>query len=212
MNLDELHKYPSTPHFDFSLSLKNDDRKLQSMDGFNGKRVIVTEKLDGENATIYNGYYHPRSLIDDGHPSRDWLKGFKANFDYEIPQGWRICGENMFAQHSIVYEDLESYFYCFNIWNEENYCLSYDETLEYCKLLNIKYVPVLYEGKFDYQVIKEIFFNLDHQKQEGIVVRVAHEFHYNNFSKYYAKAVRKNHVQTDEHWMKKKVEPNKLKL
>lgn len=75
MNYLNAIKYPKTFHFDFSGSLINDDRELESTKGFEGKRVIVTEKLDGENASIYNGYYHPRSVTDDGHPSRNWLKG-----------------------------------------------------------------------------------------------------------------------------------------
>jgi hypothetical protein len=53
--------------------------------------------------------------------------------------------------------------------------------------------------------------NLNFEKQEGIVCRVADEFHYDDFQQNYAKAVRKGHVQTDEHWMEKVVVPNKLK-
>ena len=49
MNYLEAIKYPKTFHFDFSKSLQNDDRKLSTLDDFIGKRVIVTEKLDGEN-------------------------------------------------------------------------------------------------------------------------------------------------------------------
>jgi hypothetical protein len=210
MNYLGAIKYPKTPHFDFSLSLKNDDRRLESIRGFEKKRVIVTEKLDGENASIYNNYYHPRSVFDDGHPSRSWLKGFAATFQYKLPNYWRICGENMFAKHSIGYDNLESFFYAFSIWDDLNYCLGWDKFLYFCKEFNIKHVPVLYEGIFDYDKIKEIYENLDYSKQEGIVCRVAPMFHYDNFNMYVAKAVRPNHVETDEHW-KKTWKPNKLK-
>ena len=50
--------------------------------------------------------------------------------------------------------------------------VSFDETLEWCNLLNLKHVPILYEGVFDYEKIKEIFFNLDFEKNEGIVCRI----------------------------------------
>ena len=50
MNYLEAVKYPKTPHFDFSKSLQNDDRMLMTMEAFkHADRVIVTEKLDGEN-------------------------------------------------------------------------------------------------------------------------------------------------------------------
>jgi hypothetical protein len=71
-------------------------------------------------------------------------------------------------------------------------------------------VPVLYEGRFDYNKIKDLYQSLDFEKQEGIVVRVADEFAYNNFQTHVAKAVRPKHVSTDEHW-KKTWKPNKLK-
>ena len=74
MNYLEAKKYPKTFHFDFSLSLQNDDRRLETLKDFEGKGVVVTEKLDGENASIYSDYYHPRSVIDDGHEKRSWLK------------------------------------------------------------------------------------------------------------------------------------------
>lgn len=211
MNYLDAIKYPKTMHFDFSQSLQNDDRRLETMEHMEGKQVIVSEKLDGENATIYKDYYHPRSTIDDGHPSRDWLKGFIPNFQWKIPEGWRVCGESMYAEHSIKYDNLNSYFYAFSIWDENNYCVNAIDFWGYCRDFGIKYAPVLYSGIFDYDKIKSIYENLDFEKQEGIVCRVVNAFHYDDFQKYVAKAVRPAHVSTDEHW-KKNWKPNKLKL
>lgn len=210
MNYLDAIKYPKTMHFDFSKSLQNDDRKLESLDSFIGKHVIVTEKLDGENASVYSDYYHPRSVIDDGHKSRNWLKGFIPRFQYQIPKNWRVCGESMYAEHSIRYENLESFFYAFSIWDDNNYCLNCIDFWKWCNDLKIKYVPVLWQGIFDYDRIKNIYDNLDYSKQEGIVCRITNSFHYDEFQKYVAKAVRPKHVSTDEHW-KKTWKPNKLK-
>ena len=74
----------------------------------------------------------------------------------------------------------------------------------------IDVVPVLYDGIFDYNKIKEIYEGLDFEKQEGLVCRVADAFLYDEFQTYTAKAVRPAHVSTDEHW-KKTWKPNKLK-
>ena len=209
MNYLTATKYPKTQHFDFSLSISDDDRIIESLWGFEKRRVIVTSKMDGENSNIYKDYFHPRSVIDDGHPSRSWLKGYIAKFQYQIPDGWRICGENLYAQHSIVYDDLKTYFYVFNIWDENNVCLSYDDTISFCKKLDIVHVPVVYDGIFNYNEIKKIFLNFDFNKTEGIVCRLADSFPYEKFDLYCAKAVRKNHVNTDEHWSKT-WKPNKL--
>ena len=205
-------KYPRTYHFDFSPGVSSDDKIISSLDSFEGQDVIVTMKMDGENSTIYNDYYHARSLDSGPHESRSWLKQKQAEIGYLIPSGWRICGENLYAKHSIEYKDLKSYFYVFNIWNEHNECLSWDATEEWCKLLTLDLVPVLYSGIFDLKKIKAIFEGLDSQTQEGIVCRIKNSFEYNDFSQCVAKSVRSNHVQTDQHWMNSKIVKNELKM
>jgi len=206
-----LYKYKKTYHLDFSESITSDDKILKSVDHFLGKRIIVTEKMDGECTSVYTNYYHARSLESANHPSQNLIKGYWAERQYLIPEGWRVCGENLYAQHSIIYDNLDAYFYCFNTWNDKNECLSYDETLEWCELLNIVHVPVLYDGIFDYDLVKKIYLDLNKDLHEGIVIRLADSFHYKDFSKSLAKAVRKNHVTTDEHWSKQVIIPNKLK-
>ncbi len=205
------YKYSRTYHFDFSLGLTTDDKLISTLDNFIDKEVVVTIKMDGENSSLYSDFYHARSLDSSNHESRSWLKQFHSEISYLIPEGYRICGENMFAKHSIFYDNLESYFYCFNIWDENNNCLSWDETKEYCELLKLKLVDTVYEGKFDYNKIKEIYNNLDFNKIEGIVVRLKDSFSYKDFSTCVCKAVRSNHVQTDKHWMNQKIIKNLLK-
>jgi hypothetical protein len=47
-------------------------------------------------------------------------------------------------------------------------------------------------------------------KIEGLVLCVADSFTLPEFSTYCAKGVRKNHVQTDKHWMRSAITPNGL--
>jgi len=200
------YKYPRTYHLPHSEGCTSDDKKLSNYDNFIGKEIIITEKRDGENSTLYTDYTHARSLDSADHPSRHWLKNMWTNICYNIPKGWRICGENLYAKHSIYYENLETYFEVFSIWNEKNECLSWDETLEWCELLNLKHVPILWRGKFDEEFIKQ--FKVDTELQEGYVIRIVDSFKYNDFEKSIAKYVRKDHVQTDNHWMNSKIIPN----
>ena len=65
-------KYPTTPHLPFSLGIQSDDRRVQTLDGLVGREVVVTEKMDGENTTMYVDHIHARSLDSRHHPSRDW--------------------------------------------------------------------------------------------------------------------------------------------
>lgn len=205
-------KYPRTHHLPWSEGMHDDDRMLKALEHFVGREVVVTIKKDGENTSMYSDYFHARSIDSRHHQSRDWVKNFWSKIAHEIPVGWRICGENLFAQHSIVYEDLLSYFYGFSMWNEHNRCLSWDETLGYFDILGITPVEELYRGIFDEKIIRGLYDSKkDWATCEGYVVRLADEFDYRDFRRSVAKFVRKGHVQTSKHWMHgRRIEPNSL--
>lgn len=195
-------KYPRTYHVPFSPSVNKDDRVHTNLDHYIGKRVIITEKMDGENTSLYLTGSHARSIDSANHPSRNWVKGFHSTFCGDIPEGWRICGENMYAKHSIKYTDLKSYFYGFSIWTEKNVCLDWDETVKWFTLLNVEVVPVLFDGMFEDCDIKNIHqSNRNGRESEGWVIRTAESFTYGQFKTSVAKYVRKNHIQTVKHWM-----------
>ncbi len=206
----QLYKYPRTYHLPNSLGYTSDDKVLKTTDIFIDKDVVITEKMDGENTTMYNDYIHARSLDSNNHPSRNYVKGLWGNIKHEIPSGWRICGENLYAQHSIIYNNLNAYFLVFSIFDEYNNCLSWEETKEYCNLLGLQTVNELYVGKFDSVILNKIIKNLNLTIQEGLVVRNANKFSYCEFGDNVAKWVRENHVQTDNHWTEAPIIPNKL--
>ena len=203
-------KYPRTFHLTFSPGITNDDKVIDDPNCFNNKEIVVTEKLDGECTTFYSDYIHARSIDGRHHSSRDWVKQFHGQIKHEILNGDRICGENMYAQHSIPYTDLESYFYGFSYWCGE-LCLDYDNTLMIFNSLGIITPTLFYRGIYDEETLKELADILDTNKVEGFVVRTAESFHIKDFSINVAKWVRKGHVQTEEHWLLKPVIPNKLR-
>jgi|ERR1035437_601037 hypothetical protein len=203
-------KYPRTSHLPFSLGMTSDDKMLQSDSFLIGKEVIVTEKMDGENTSMYSNGFHARSLDSRHHSSRDWLAAFHASICNDIPEEWRICGENVFAKHSISYEGLPSYFLGFSMWNSENDCLSWDDTLMYFELVGVTPVKELYRGVYSESLLKELVSKLDVTTQEGFVVRPVSSFKFEDFNKAVAKFVRKGHVQTDSHWMHSIIISNKL--
>jgi ATP-dependent RNA circularization protein (DNA/RNA ligase family) len=205
-----LRKYPSTFHLPWSKGITNDDKVLKSISHLSGKPVIITEKMDGENTTIYHGgYCHARSLDSGYHESRTCVKKLAGEIGHLIPDGWRICGENMYAKHSIEYDNLEDFFLVFSVWDENNRCLTWKQTLEFCDKLGLKTVPVLYWGLWNDST--KFHLSVDERKSEGYVVRVDEPFHFSNFSNNVAKYVRKNHVQTNEHWLQQQLVKNKLK-
>lgn len=199
-----LTKYPRTYHLPWSKGITNDDKVMTDVSHLNGREVVVTEKMDGENTSLYyNKHVHARSLDSGAHESRDWVKAFWAKRYYMLGEGMRVCGENLYAKHSIYYKNLRSYFYGFSVWKGET-CGSWDETMAWFHALDIEPVRVLYRGEFT-----GMHFDVT-DDMEGYVVRLADEFRFDNFDKCVAKFVRKNHVQTDKHWMHSKIVKNDL--
>jgi hypothetical protein len=192
------------------------------MSVFEGKRCILTEKMDGEGATMTPEKTYPRSPDGRYHPSRDLMKAYHAQKAASIPAHWRISGEYLYALHSIPYtvengNPLKSWFYGFGVWDENNTLLGWDETLEVFEMLDIVPVPILYDGIYDEKVFRKIADGLDTTKQEGFVLRLAESIPYpdgkgdaGRFFRGLAKWVRAKHVQTDQHWMAGPVIPNEI--
>lgn len=204
-------KYPRTMHLPWSPGMHDDDRMLESTTCFEEREVVVTEKVDGESASIYTDYYHARSLESEQHESRGWIKRLQAEIGYHIPEGWRVCGENMYALHSIAYYDLPSYFLMFSVWNERNICLSWDDTVEYAGVLGLHTVPVLWRGIWDEAVIYKLAASLNTDRQEGLVVRLTDAFPYAAFRRSVAKWVRAGHVTSAHGWKTRRVVRNGLR-
>lgn len=200
--------YPRTRHLPWSPGATADDLRVTDLSGLRGREVVVTEKLDGENTTLYADGLHARSLDSAHHPSRTWVKALQARIGRAIPAGWRVCGENMFARHSIAYDDLESYFYGFSVWDGQGRCLDWDRTVVFLRGLGVPVPRVLWRGVFDERALRAL--RLDPGRQEGYVVRVADGFGAQEFGERVAKWVRAGHVRTDTHWMHAAVVENEL--
>ncbi|MFJ6479063.1 RNA ligase family protein [Streptomyces sp. NPDC091682] len=199
--------YPRTPHLPWSPGAAADDVRAVGLAGLVGREVVVTEKLDGENTTLYADGLHARSLDSAHHPSRAWVKGLQGRIGPGIPAGWRVCGENLYARHSIPYEDLDSWFYGFSVWDGEH-CLDWDRTVRFLHGLGVPTPRVLWRGTFDERALRKL--KLDTTRQEGYVVRTAAGFAREDFGRCVAKWVRGGHVQTSTHWMFAQVVPNGL--
>jgi hypothetical protein len=232
--MEEFYKYPRTYHLPWSLGSTNDDKFLESTKAFVGKTIVITEKMDGENTNMYPNRIHARSMDSLDHPSRHWVKGEWGRIKNEIPNEWRICGENLYALHSLyygndpitlnigtsaapIYKDfpggnaLDSYFLVYSIWDEFNNCLSWKNTVDISKSLNLITVPVIDIIVYDEEYLKNLADKLDTERKEGYVIRNIEEFNFNDFTDNVAKWVRPKYVTTDQHWMFREVIPNELK-
>lgn len=210
-----MKKYPRTYHFQFSPEIKDDDKVISFKDlgNFLDEEIIITEKLDGGNTTLkpFIGVFARSHSTPTSCETFDYIKN--VHFfpkQHLMNETYEYCGENLFAIHSIEYENLKDYFYLFNIYNEEKEkWLNWDEVEKEAQKLNFKIVPLVFRGKIDNLSWLNKFLDEEIKKpsflggkREGFVVRVNTEVSNEDFNKFIAKYVRKGHVQTDEHWSK----------
>lgn len=207
-------KYPRTPHLEWSGSINLDEQVLKQTYFLPNHKVVITEKMDGENTTIYNDTIHARSIDSGYHESRTWVKNFAAKWQHSLGSNERICGENLYAVHSLRYDGLDSYFMGFSHW-AGSHCSDWDTTMEYFEILDITPVPVLFCGSWRNGIdwIQNYHNDpLNDRMKEGYVVRTVRGFHLAEFRQMVVKYVRPNHITTDSHWKygARKVDKNGL--
>jgi hypothetical protein len=95
----------------------------------------------------------------------------------------------------------------FAIFDDNNYCLSWDDTVLCYSILGLITVPLLYRGVWNIRDMMEF----DKDTFEGYVVRNADNFHYDDYGNNIAKYVRPNHVKTSDHWRNQAMVVNGLK-
>ena len=205
-------KAPRIYHLPWSEVMSKDDKTIKHNNMFNGKDVVVTVKYDGASISLYNdGTFHSRSIQSSRqHECSNYLHSWWANKLYTdnyviLHNKWpnlRLVGENMYTTHTIQYNNLEDVFLLHSAWNGTT-CLSWDDTLTICTLLNITPVPVLYKGIYKEDIVKG-YNTLDRYRDdivEGYVVRNNNEYQYNDSNFNIAKFVSSRFViKSDKHW------------
>jgi hypothetical protein len=213
--MEQRYKHPRIFHLPWSQGLGNDDRFIPNLETLKKERVVVLDKLDGENCTFYRDGFHFRSLDSNTarHNSQAWAARYWAEMAHNIPEGVRVCGEYLYAKHSIHYHKLPGYFLVHSIWFGE-FSWAWDLTKIKAREWGFLTVPQLYAGDFSEVGLKKFQTteNSFGDEREGYVVRVYSGINLKNYKYSVAKWVRAGHVQTDQHWSKLPLVKNKLEL
>lgn len=214
-------KYNRTFHFPWSPGATNDDKIATSVDNLIGKPIVITEKIDGSNASLEAaGCFARTHSGPPSHPSFDGLKALHASLKHDLPEGMQFFGEWCFALHSIAYDALPGYFLLFNIRDTvQNVWYRWGDVEYFANELGLPTVPVLFKGQVSSEKeLKQLVESFMNQPsacggiREGVVARVAGDFDDTEFPTSVLKCVRANHVQTSEHWKDQEIVRNKLKI
>lgn len=134
----------------------------------------------------------------------------------------KYFGEWCYAKHSIEYTSLPGYFMLFAIRHitEQygNLWAPWEYVSEVARELEIPTVPVIWRGEVNSaKDLEKLTLKLASMPsmcggvREGLVVRYEEQFNDDRFPEFVMKFVRKNHVQTTEHWKDQEIVKNGLK-
>lgn len=205
--MTEQVKYPRTSHLPFSPGATSDDKWASDeclnflMDSAN--ELIVTEKMDGSNYTMTRNHAFGRSVDANSNHWDNSHKSIWAQIRFDIPEGWRISGENMYARKSVSYDDLPGVFTIFGIWDDNDNLLSWDDTVEWAGMLGLSHVDLLYRGFNFKDAVKTWGSTHDTETSVGFALRSAAKIETGIFSERVAKWVRADHVRTAGDWRRR---------
>jgi hypothetical protein len=201
-------KYPRTYHWPWSQEVHNDDRIHQDPEFFVGQTVIITEKLDGGNTALNSGEVYARST---GQPAvQGWFahaKRYHAWKTASLDPSLTIYGEDLAALHSVPYDvPMDQTYKVFQVRENDEF-LPWYSVLAVAGTCGLETVPSLFHGIFNSTGEITEWFEREIQKpsefgptREGFVMFTPYGFMADEFQQNVCKYVRKNHVQTDEHW------------
>lgn len=160
----EIKKYPRTLHLQGSKLQNDDENNFISFNEIKDYELVIEEKLDGSNCgfrfdssgtLLAQSRGHYLNLDNKGGREKhfnyfkDWLKMHENVFLNIFEDRYIVYGEWMYALHSIFYDNLNDYFYEFDIYDlKDNRYLTTHERNILTKNLPIKSVPVLERRKF----------------------------------------------------------------
>ena len=195
-------KYPRTPHLPWSPGCADDDRIIsaESLRVLDALPTVITEKMDGGNITLMRDAMYARS-VDSGTPV--WETRSKAEWARvagDIPDGFRVSCESVWARRSVAYENLEGPLLVFGVW-DRTHLLSWDDTELWAALLGLPTVPFIATTTGTRDAL-DLWrgAGLDESVSEGFVVRSSGPVETSRFADCVAKWVRAGHVQTRDDW------------
>lgn len=216
--MGKAYRYPTTPHIPASQGRTTEDVALRDLSCLMGRPVVITEKMDGENVSVYQSNFHGRTtespLDARGRlsPNHSHVRDVFNRIAPALGKR-RVCGEALREKNHIEYRDLEDFFLTFSVWEGEA-CLSWGETVDFCVKLELPMVPVLYVGSLTDDALAALVkrFKIDAGK-EGFVIRSVGPFDMGDFSRNVAKWTRYATWDMDEPILlsKKKKQENSLK-
>ncbi|MXW17908.1 MAG: hypothetical protein F4139_11970 [Gemmatimonadetes bacterium] len=201
-------KYPRTPYWPYSPTIGRGDTVHPDPERFVGRPVVVTEKLDGSNVLIHRGKVYGRSVTDEA--ANKWLAMVKKHHAWKVTEpDVYLYGEDIYGVHSIEYgavKEMET-FYAFALRDGKGDFGSMTALERFAAERSIPVVPVIFRGVFASVAEMRVFLEREQAQRsvlggerEGMVVRNAKGFPAAEFARNVCKSVRRDHVQTDQHW------------
>lgn len=183
-------------------------------------RMVIEEKMDGSNVGIIRhskgfALQKRNSLVGPStHEQFDFFYNWANHKNYEkimkVPKRTIIYGELLYAVHTIFYDRLPDHVLVFDVYQNGKW-MNYDERREFCSEYEFHMVPLIADGIFTKDEIRDMMpkESAYGEYAEGMVVK-----RYAKHGYFRAKVVKpefkKKIEESDEHWSTKIVTKQRL--
>lgn len=223
---NDFHKFPRTPHLAvLADSVIRDDKVMSESERemFLHHELVVEEKVDGANLGIsFDGEAHIRCQNRGAYLQYPFTGQWKKLSEWLIPKTdilfekltdrYILFGEWCYARHSVFYGRLPDWFLGFDLFDKGSLkFLSCPRRDAVFLDINISGIPVIKKGRFTLPTLERTLSisRLSDNPAEGIYLR----FDQGDWLKQRAKLVRPEFIQSvGEHWSRKGIKANQLKL
>ena len=201
--------------------------KDKYVDGFvSGDHIIVQEKVDGANFSIRYSEedntikaFSRKKVLEFGNNLRgawEWSQKLDVDLVHKVLGNNLVLFGEWLVAHTIIYpQDRYQNAYFYDVWNTENeQYLPQDRVKEIINSLELIYVPVFYEGKFEsWENLSQFVGKTDlgGEKGEGIVIKNMTRLNDSNTRlPFYTKIVTAEFCETKAHRDSKPVDMKKV--
>ncbi|RQM26291.1 hypothetical protein B5M09_003463 [Aphanomyces astaci] len=224
-----LMKFPRTKHLLPTAGISRDDLVFDPLDAsaFLRTPIVCQEKVDGANLGLFlspdfqvvaqNRSHYTTSETAPQFKGLDvWIQvhQFELCELLSPPGRYVLYGEWLYAQHSIAYTNLPSYFLAFDMYDRELECFWSVERLQQAlDETSIHMVPTVFTGTYSSMEQLKTLLETKSQFYDGVVEGVVIRKEANQQLHAKAKLVRDDFIQhIDKHWTTKGVVKNHLRF
>ena len=225
---DSFTKYPRTPHI-FGSRGTSDDKYLSENDSLELIRssgLVIEEKVDGANVGIHfaegrlvlqcRGHEVTSGMHPQFDPLKAWAEANRGRLHAMLGTRYLLFGEWLYARHHLRYTDLPHYLLEFDTWDKQKGFFldtpSRERLYQHSQIVSVTVVHTGLLSRFEDLLALLGASAYGNDTAEGLYLKVEAEGCVAKRAKYVRQNFTAEVETTGQHWSRRPIETNQLRL